>query len=127
MIYRSEKGAPLTAQEVDDNFRQLDTRIKSLERHYPDRKVHEVKVEGDAIVIYDNAGVEMSRAQLPLLALNPRGPWHRDTAYARNDLVTYQGAAYVCVHTHKPGVFKEESWLKLMQNEVNHGQENSNN
>lgn len=127
LIYRSEKGAPLTAQEVDDNFRQLDARIKTLERHYPDRKVHEVKLEGDAIVIYDNAGAEMSRAQLPLLSLTPRGVWKNDTAYARNDLVTYQGHAYVCVHTHKPGVFKQEDWLKLYDNEDKYGQQNDNN
>ncbi len=127
IIYRSEKGGPLTAQEVDDNFRELDTRVKALERHYPDRKIHEIKLEGDTIVLYDGAGIEMSRAKVPMVGLNPRGSWQPDTAYARNDLMTHQGVAYICVHTHKPGNFNGEDWLQLFNNEVKHEEPNSTN
>ena len=31
LTYRSEKGAPLSAQEVDQNFQSLDARIAQLE------------------------------------------------------------------------------------------------
>jgi len=115
IIYRQEKGAPLTAQEVDDNFRQLDERVRTLERHYPDRKIHQIKLEGDVIVIYDSAGEVMSSAKVPLLSLNPRGEWQPREAYARNDLITHQDVAYICSHTQKPGTFNPEHWQVLMK------------
>jgi hypothetical protein len=31
IIYRCEKGAPLTKEEVDGNFRELDQRVQALE------------------------------------------------------------------------------------------------
>lgn len=127
IIYRSEKGGPLTAQEVDDNFRHLEKRLRALESHYPDRKIHEIRLEGDAVVIYDSAGLEMSRAQVPLIGLNPRGVWDKEAGYARNDLITYQGEPYICVRNHKPGNFNGEDWLQLFSQEVRNAESNSNN
>jgi spore germination cell wall hydrolase CwlJ-like protein len=54
--------------------------------------------------------------------LNPKGLWRQDIAYARNDLITYQDAAYICVLTHSPSQFNPDQWQLLMKfnQEVKH-------
>jgi hypothetical protein len=121
LIYRMEKGGPLTAQEVDDNFRQLDVRLKDLEQRNPERKLNHIKLENDHIILYDQAGVEISRAKIPVISLNPRGHWQPYEAYARNDLITYQNVVHLCMRSHKPGDFEEENWQLLFKTqEVKH-------
>lgn len=33
ITYRTEKGSPLTVEEIDGNFRELETRLNTLEEH----------------------------------------------------------------------------------------------
>ena len=115
IIYREEKGAPLTAQELDGNFHDLDERIKALERQSPDRKIHEIKFQGDWVVIYDNAGQVVSQTKMPLISLNPKGQWQETQAYVRNDLIAYQGITYICSKSHSPSAFSAENWQKLYE------------
>ena len=44
LTYRLEKGAPLSAEELDENFRDLHQRIARLERFYEEG----IKVPGHA-------------------------------------------------------------------------------
>lgn len=120
LIYRTEKGAPLSAKELDDNFRQLHGRIKELEN--AERVIHRISASEDHLILKDSAGVEISRVKIPVISLNSRGEWRDDVPYARNDLVTYLGDVMICTHSHGPSTFNITNWQKLF----NQGVKNAN-
>lgn len=69
LTYRSNKGAPLTADEIDDNFRELDARLHSLENHEPHDERKDTQIPFPSLPLYDRANVpqEARRGTLALL------------------------------------------------------------
>ena len=57
IVYREEKGSPLTAAEMDGNFRALERRIIALEgeRESPE-SIATITLEGDDLIITGTHG-----------------------------------------------------------------------
>lgn len=114
IIYRQEKGAPLTAREMDDNFHELEDRIRKLEASHPHQQIDSIEMEEDHMAIKDAVGQVMHRIKLPCLGLKPRGNWQRQRAYAVNDLVNRPEGTYICMQSHQPEEFAPEHWQPLI-------------
>lgn len=101
IIYRTEKGSPLTSQEIDGNFKELETRITQLEDH-PEagESLGKISVEGDQISFTGSFGTDFGSFTLPKAALSPRGTWVTQTSYKELDLVTSENALHCCIHKH---------------------------
>ena len=69
LTYRSDKGAPLTANEIDDNFRELEIRLHALENHEPHDEKEGAQLSFPFLPLYDKAHVpkEAKRGTLALL------------------------------------------------------------
>lgn len=72
LIYREHKGAPLTATEVDENFRGLDQRLKALEES-PTRGegIGNVSLKEGVLYVHGTEGSLMGKIPLPLPPLAP--------------------------------------------------------
>lgn len=101
LTYRSEKGSPLTVEEMDGNFRDLDERLKILETHLDTGEgIGKILSQGETAIIIGTHGTELGTFPLPKMTLSPRGTWHPETSYLPLDLVTYQQALYYCLADH---------------------------
>ncbi len=67
LIYREEKGMPLTVTEMDGNFRDLDERLKKLESYDP-RTIPPLRVEseGHILIFKDQFGEIIGKCPLPI-------------------------------------------------------------
>lgn len=101
LIYRTQKGAPLTSLEVDTNFKELDTRLKHLEEHSEKGEgLGKVQVKGDQITFQGTFGSDFGTFTLPKATLIPRGLWKPQTLYNKLDLVTFENILYACLKEH---------------------------
>jgi len=112
IIYRSEKGAPLTASEIDGNFRELETRLNDLEDHAEAGEgIGKIRVEGDEISFLGTFGTDFGSFTLPKASLNFCGPWAAQTPYKKLDLATVDKALYCCLMDHVSGLWEQEGAL----------------
>lgn len=118
IIYRAQKGAPLTIDEIDGNFKDLETRIEELETQ-PSRDggISQITLEGDELVIHGPQETMLGRVRLPLPHFQGRGEWQEHQDYCSYDLVRHESALYLCLKAHKSGAFNRdhESWQLLWQ------------
>ncbi len=94
----SGKGAVLTAAEVDANFHALKTAVESA-AGTPGVGIDTVGQDGAALLITLTDGRTFTVA-LPPPDIQARGRWTAGASYARGDLVTRDGAGYLCLGTH---------------------------
>ncbi|MGL4371248.1 MAG: hypothetical protein ACRCTK_01135 [Alphaproteobacteria bacterium] len=115
LIYRSVKGSPLTHEEVDNNFRELATRLETLETSPPDAEgLASIQVEQSELRFQGSRGTSFGSFSLPKLFWNPRGVWKANTAYVALDVTSFQDALYVCKTSHTSGAsFSETAWTLL--------------
>ncbi len=115
LIYRSAKGSPLTHEEVDNNFRELATRLEVLETSPPDAEgLASIQVEQGELRFQGSRGTPFGTFSLPKLFWNPRGAWKANTAYVALDVTSFQDALYVCKTSHTSGdSFSEAAWTLL--------------
>ncbi len=117
VVYRAEKGAPLTCDELDGNFRELVERVERLETNPSQAEaIGNIQLVGQQLVITGTRGTEFGKFKLPTLAIYPCGEWKSEAAYAVNDLV-YKGAcAYLCIEAHTSKTFDKEvkHWRVLL-------------
>lgn len=103
MTYRNLKGAPLSADELDQNFRELHQRLERLEAKPLASGIANITQEGPDIIFKNAAGESMGRFTVPLLKLRPRGPWIPQETYLFYDLCLFEGKTYLCHTPHKSG------------------------
>jgi hypothetical protein len=116
ITYREKKGAPLTSEEVDSNFRELDTRLKQLEENPPQGEgVARVIQEGDRVRVMGTHGRELGCFTLPKVFPTPRGDWQPQTPYRGQDWVSIDGHVYAChtSHTSRDN-FDLTNWEKIL-------------
>jgi hypothetical protein len=112
ITYRTEKGAPLTADEIDGNFRELVARIKVLEAHLESGEgLGQILVQGDQMTLIGTFGKEFGTFTLPKAVLTPRGPWLPQTPYQKLDLVTYENGLYCCAKDHPSTTWEHDAPL----------------
>lgn len=67
LIYREEKGMPLTVSEMDGNFRDLDKRLQKLEADEPRKgPSFHVEAEGHILIFKDPFGEIIGKCPLPI-------------------------------------------------------------
>ncbi|MCX7338357.1 MAG: hypothetical protein NTX76_03630 [Alphaproteobacteria bacterium] len=118
IIYRAIKGAPLTIEEMDENFAQLERRIAILETTPPNAEgIKEVRQAGEQITVMGTSGGVLGVVSLPKFLPVPRGEWQGNTRYFYGDWVTTGRALYFCTAHHMSAVFVEqkEFWQILLQ------------
>lgn len=104
IIYRAAKGAPLTADEVDGNFKDLDDRLKTLEETPPDAEgIASVFLENDHMTLKGTHGNTFGPFPLPKIFWKPRGPWQKETLYAPFDVVAHGKSLFSCLTGHTSG------------------------
>ena len=82
ITYRAEKGSPLSVEEIDGNFKELETRIKTLEEN-PEagEGIGKIQVEGDQMHLMGTFATDFGTFTLPQPKLNMRGKWAQQTPY----------------------------------------------
>ncbi|MEI8295008.1 MAG: hypothetical protein WCG04_00595 [Alphaproteobacteria bacterium] len=120
IIYRHDKGGPLTIEEIDGNFAYLDRRLLALETDgIQSEGIAHIRQDGDIIEIVGTRGTSFGRFMLPRVIPNPRGAWEDDTPYAILDWVQNDRGLYACIVPHRAHVFADDLrsgfWKILME------------
>lgn len=100
IILRSIKGEPLTVAEMDQNFTELDSRIKALEDLTQAETALMVESSAESLVFKNGLGLEVGRAVLPKWMPRVRGEWQPGEVYALGDWVRFEGKLYFCNVAH---------------------------
>lgn len=100
IVLRSVKGEPLTVAEMDQNLRELDSRIKTLEDLAHAETAFSVESSCESIVFKNGLGFEVGRAVLPKWMPRVRGEWQPGEVYALGDWVRFEGKLYFCNAAH---------------------------
>jgi hypothetical protein len=118
IIYRAQKGAPLTMEELDGNFKDLDTRLERVEEQAPyEGGISQVILEGDELVIQGPQDTTVGRVRLPMPQFLGRGEWQDHQDYSVYALVRHETALYLCLKAHQSTHFDQERhyWQLLWQ------------
>jgi hypothetical protein len=97
---RVDKGSPLTIEELDGNFVDLDGRVVVLEEGQETyRSIDEITQSGNSLtVVYTDSTTDGPFTFEVLITY--RGDWVASTAYAQNDLVRANGVIYLVSVSH---------------------------
>lgn len=117
IIYRLEKGAPLSLGEIDGNFRELDTRVHILENQQSNEIGNlRFSVRGFELVIETRDGQLLHRIPLPKPQFHHKGLWAEQALYELYDLVHYQQSLYFCIQPHESTKLEEQKafWATLI-------------
>lgn len=118
IIYRHQKKEPLTIEEMDGNFANLEARIDSLERHSPlVEGIANVSQDGDLLKIYGTLGSLLGQVKLPKAFPIPKGKWQVNTMYRVLDWVQMKSGIYSCIQAHTSTEFKAdlEKWVLVFE------------
>ena len=110
IVYREHKGAPLSTQEMDENFKHLDERLAALESEpLMVEGIKEIRQEGDQLIIEGAFGRTFGPFVLPKYLPNVRGEWTADVRYAYGDWVGHKKALYFCKIAHVSAAFETQA------------------
>ena len=112
IIYRTEKGAPLAAEEIDGNFRELESRLKILEEHPESGEgIGNIQIHGDQMILTGTFGTDFGTFTLPKATFQPRGKWLSQTFYQELDIVTNNNVLYCCLKNHSSSQWEQDGHL----------------
>lgn len=117
IIYRHEKGAPLSSEEIDGNFKELEGRLKVIEETPTDGEgIGKIHLEGEHIKFTGTFGKDFGTFALPKPALNLCGPWSEKKTYRKLDLVSIHNALYCCTEDHMSTSWSQDhpSWKQVL-------------
>ncbi|MBY0462926.1 MAG: hypothetical protein K2Q34_07075 [Alphaproteobacteria bacterium] len=117
IVYREYKGAPLSVQEIDGNFKHLDERLTALESGpLMAEGIKEIRQEGDQLIIEGTFGRMFGPFVLPKYLPNVRGEWTAGIRYVYGDWVNYKKALYFCKQAHVSSDFEAQAdcWQVLV-------------
>ncbi|ARN84322.1 hypothetical protein [Candidatus Nucleicultrix amoebiphila] len=102
IIYRKDKGSPLSFEELDGNFLDLDKRLRSLEcKEVYGEGIATISREGDQLVFKNSLGEKVGQCTLPMPILKATGPWKSDTDYCIHDLISHGQLTLLCIKSHR--------------------------
>jgi len=113
---RKTKGFPLTVEELDGNFEDLDQRFQLFEKN-PEKleTPAEFFIEKNIFFIKGSKGTILAKALLPEPKLAFKGKWQSKTPYDVNDLVIHEGKLMICQTDTKSKIFKENCWTLALE------------
>lgn len=118
IVYRHTKEEPLSIEEMDGNFANLDKRLSFLETTPPlSEGIAKIVQEGDQITFQGTFGTLLGKAILPKLFPNPRGVWQSQTAYGVMDWVQVKRGVYTCLKPHTSTDFDSDktNWTLVFE------------
>ena len=120
IVYRKEKGSPLSLEEMDGNFRDLEDRLKAVEESPAAAEgIKEIKVEGEIMSIQGSHGTDFGSFKLPVYLPHNRGLWKKEQPYAIGDWVQFEKGLYGCEIPHRSEDFftelKEKKWTQIYE------------
>lgn len=124
LIYRDEKGSPLTIQEIDGNFRELETRINTLsDAQEQTEGLGKISIEGDQIRFTGIFGTDFGSVTLPKAQLNlPSPPNGSPPLYERGSLpaLGILGQQALLLEDEGPTLifFNGTHWQRLMKGDT---------
>jgi len=104
ITYRNLKGEPLSADELDQNFKELHERLEKVEKDIQPLSlggIESITQEGADIIFKSKSGELLGRVTLPSLILRPRGLWVAQRDYLFYDICLFGGKTYCCKTPHK--------------------------
>lgn len=117
ITYRTEKGAPLTIEEMDGNFKEIEARLKTLETHLESGEgIGKILMQGETITVMGTFGTELGAFPWPKASLTPRGKWSSQTPYQRLDVVTHNNSVYCCSQDHLSSLWEQDghAWQEIL-------------
>lgn len=112
LTYRLEKGAPLTIEEMDGNFHELEDRLHSLETHLDSGEgIGKIVSHKDNLVIIGTRGTEFGTFSLPKATFFPKGNWTPQTAYGAFDVIVQAHSLYYCLQDHTSMLWEQDAHL----------------
>ncbi len=118
IVYRHQKKEPLTMEEMDGNFLNLDERLRNLEtKPLLAEGVGQVVQEGDQLTFQGTLGTMLGQVTLPKAFPNPRGQWQPETPYRVLDWVQVKGSVYACILAHTSTEFQDDqkNWTLVFE------------
>ncbi len=118
IIYRHQKQEPLTIEEMDGNFANLEKRVKELETTPPLAEgIATLIQEGDQLTVHGTFGSILGRVTLPKAFPTFCGKWQPETTYRILDWVQEKGGVYSCISPHMSREFEEdqENWALVFE------------
>lgn len=116
LVYRSEKEAPLSIEELDGNFRDLDNRLKYLEEKIQTANIlQDIKVDNNRFTFINPQGKVLADVPIPSIQLNAKGVWTPRTTYKKFDVIAMPGQSLICLQDHHsaenlPDDIKDKKW-----------------
>lgn len=109
LIYRRDKAGPLTIEEVDGNFEDLDKRIHILETEgIRAEGIAQILQIGDSLEIKGTRGTVFGRFALPRFIPQARGHWKTGVEYRITDWVQMGKKLYCCREPHLSTAFEDD-------------------
>ncbi len=110
MILRRQKTSPLTADELDDNFKELAEGIAAIKKLLEAKPalpegVKSIRQAGDELYFLGTYGSDLGTVTLPKILPTPRGEWHAQEYYHLNDWVVNKNKTYACIKSHVATAF----------------------
>lgn len=121
IVFRDEKGTNLTADEVDENFRSIDTRVTAVEENPPEAVgIDHFVIEGSLLTIVMTDASTHGPFVLPMGQWRWTGEWETGATYFIGDLFTESGNLYfvrvqhVADVTFDPDLFTEDGQVYVL-------------
>lgn len=110
ITYRREKGSPLTTEEIDENFRELESRLNALTANSEGGEgLGKIYLAGDQISFTGTFGADFGTFTLPKASLSPCVAWATQTPYKTHDVVTVESSLYCCTQEHMSTIWAQDS------------------
>ena len=118
IILRKEKGAPLTSDELDGNFQNINERLCFLEMNPSQAEgIKQMKQINDIVEVVGTFGDVLGRFKLPKLFPRIQGKWEEKVVYTSNDWVIKGDCLFMCCIDHTAEDFETEKakgiWREL--------------
>lgn len=117
---RRIKQAPLSIDELDDNFAELDERLIKLEKLLKQQEpIAEIVQEENTLKFNSSSGQEIGRVIFPPQLLRYKGIFNQNTRYEKGDLIIHKNKVYqaICITTIDMP-FKSEEWNLVLEMET---------
>lgn len=118
IVYRHQKKEPLTIEEMDGNFANLEKRIKNLESTpVLAESIASINQEGDRLTVQGTFGTILGQVTLPKAFPNYRRLWQPATTYRVLDWVQFKQSLYSCIQPHTSKDFQTDHacWVLVFE------------
>lgn len=110
LVFRCEKKEPLSIEEMDGNFAQLDQRITYLEtKPSMGEGIAKVSQDGDQVIIFGTFGNTLGKITLPKVIPSSKGKWQPNINYYVLDYVQFNRSLFSCVQAHTSSDFDADN------------------